>query len=236
MSAEVLRKHCETALSVLHSRFETTVQLSHVASAGAIREHMIRSFLEEYLPRLVSVTSGQIFDKDNRQSRQQDVVLVLNAMPRIPFADGYELIFQDGVVAIVEIKTRLEAYVLKGIGENIGSVRALSSSVIASSTLTVTHQWPASRILTCIITYKGGSTNSLLTALGQLSSEQKPDLVLDLKSGLLVQNHGFLLQRTGSDEYIQVSDPAQGFMYFLTFLTEITGTLVSKGVGWRNYW
>lgn len=54
---------------------------------------------------------------------------------------------------------------------------------------------------------------------------------------MLVRNNATLLpyaQDVG--DYILVPDAGDGFMYFLTFLTEITGTLASRGIDWRSYW
>ena len=80
---------------------------------------MIKDFLIGHLPELVSVVSGQIFDAQNTFSRQQDIVLVLKSMPRLPFASGNDLIFQEGVVSTLEIKTNLNAVMLSQIGLNI---------------------------------------------------------------------------------------------------------------------
>jgi len=75
------------------------------------------------------------------------------------------LIFQEGVIATIEIKTTLNTAVLKTIGENIQSVNSLVSAVGATGQIGVTHSWPSNRILTSILTY-GGS--KLVSHLGTL--------------------------------------------------------------------
>lgn len=72
--------------------------------------------------------------------------------------------------------------------------------------------------------------------LAGMGNDARPDLLLNLSKGLLVQNHGLLLGEKGGAEYILIDNPAEGFKVFLTFLTEITGTLSARGVRWRNYW
>lgn len=236
-SMKVLGKYCDKALAVLSAQYETTRLIPHNATSGSIREQVLRDFLAQHLPELVSVISGQIFDSQNCFSRQQDVVLVLKSMPRLPFANGSDLIYQEGVVATIEIKTSLNSTVIASIGENIASVRALKPATRVVSAMSVSHNWPLAKVLTAIVTYGGANYGTILDALGRLSEEQKPDLVLDLSSYMLVRNNATLLPHAPSvGDYILVNDAGDGFMYFLTFLTEITGTLASRGIDWRSYW
>lgn len=232
---KVLLQYCRNALQVLQSQYQATQLLQHNATAGSVREQLIKDFLVEHLPELITVVSGQIFDAKDQFSRQQDIVLVLKSVARLPFASGNDLIFQDGVVATVEIKTTLNTSVLTSIAENIKSVRALISSVGASAQLGITHSWPANKILTSIITYGGASAATIGTALSALDDDAKPDLLLDLNGGLHVRNHGLLAAKIGSSDYLYEPNAAKGFMTFLIFLIEITGTVSARGVLWRNY-
>ena len=157
-------------------------------------------------------------------------------MPRLPFASGSDLIFQEGVVATIEIKTTLNNAALSSIGSNIQSVRALLPSIGASSQMGITHSWPHSKVLTTVVTYGGAAIETLVPSLVALDESARPDLVLDLSKGLLVKNHGFLLPIQDDFDYLFVNNPGEVFKFFLTFLTEITGTLSSRGVLWRQYW
>jgi len=233
---KVLQKYCESLLSILNSQYEATKVLRHASTAGSAREEIIKDFLSAHLPKLIVVISGQIFDANENYSRQQDIVLVLKSMPRLPFASGSDLIFQEGVVATIEIKTTLNRNTLDIVGENIASVRKLESSVGATALLGITHSWPSDRILTAVVTYGGSSLESLGSMLIGMGNDARPDLLLNLSKGLLVQNHGLLLREKSGAEYILIDNPAEGFKVFLTFLTEITGTLSARGVRWRNYW
>jgi len=233
---KTLQEYCESALSTLNSQYDATKVLRHASTAGSAREQIIKDFLSAHLPELITVISGQIFDANENFSRQQDIVLVLKSMPRLPFASGSDLIFQEGAVATIEIKTTLNRDTLEIVGENIASVRKLESSVVATAQFGITHSWPSDRILTAVVTYGGSSLKSLGSMLTGMGNDARPDLLLDLSKGLLVQNHGLLLTENGGVEYILIDDPAEGFKVFLTFLTEITGTLSSRGVQWRNYW
>jgi hypothetical protein len=233
---KLLRAYCETAIETLQSQYRATRLLHHSATAGSAREQLIKDFLIGHLPELVTVISGQIFDAHNTFSRQQDIVLVLKSMPRLPFCNGTDLIFQEGVVSTLEIKTNLNAAILSQIGQNIESVRVLKPSIGVGAQLGITHDWPANKILTCVVTYEASSIENLGAALQGMPEQARPDLVLDLSKGLFVRNHGLLLRQQPEHTYLLVSGAAQGFTHFLTYLTEITGTLSSRGVLWRNYW
>ncbi len=231
----VLRAYCENALKVLSAQFDSSAALTHGASLGSIREQTIRDFLEGHLPALVTVVSGQIFDSSDARSTQQDIILVLKSVPRLPFASGIDLVYADGVVATIEVKSSLSGPVLKSVGDGIRSVRALKPVVWGSSSFGVSHLWPSTRIFSVVITYAGTSLAALEIVLGAMEEITRPDLVLDLSKGLLVRNHGLLLKKDLEVEYLSIPDPAEGFMLFLTFLTEITGTLGSRGINWRAY-
>jgi len=235
VSDKAFHKYCESAVKVLQSQFDATKVLKHNATVGSIREQIIRDFLSDHLPGLIEVVSGQIFDANNKYSKQQDIVLVMRSMPRLPFASGNDLIFRDGVVSTIEIKTNLDRAVLNSIGDNIGSVRSLKSSIGPSAQMGVTHSWPGDKILTAIVTYSGSNLVTYLDDLASLDECNKPDLLLDLSQGLLIRNHGLLVRKEENLEYILHGSPAGGFTLFLTFLTEITSTLSARGVKWRNY-
>jgi len=233
---KVLQRYCEAALAVLNSQYDATKVLAHSATVGTVREQIIKDFLSAHLPELVSVVSGQIFDSQNNYSRQQDIVLVLKSMPRLPFASGNDLIYTEGVVATIEVKTELGPSTVAAVCENISSVRKLSPGAVASVQMAVTYGWPATKILTSVVTYGGSSLEAHASKLGDLPVESRPDLLLDLSKGLLVRNHGLLVPQRDSADYVLVMDAAEGFKRFLTFLTEITGTLAFRGVHWRQYW
>ncbi|MEZ8060449.1 DUF6602 domain-containing protein [Vibrio splendidus] len=233
---KTFERYCSKSLDVLKARYETTRIVKHNATCGSIREQIIKDFLSEHLPEIVSVVSGQIFDSNDNYSKQQDLVLVSKAMPRLPFADGNDLIFLEGVISTVEIKTKINKTVLEAIGKNIASVRDLTTAMSGGAMMGVTHDWPPSRILTVIVTYEGlGSLKQYHDILNELPEEQHPDLLLDLSKGLLVKNHGFLIPKQQGKTFLAHENPGKGFMFFLTFLIEITGTLGARSVFWRSY-
>ena len=234
--ANSLEQYCENILVIFESEVRAMRALRHPMTAAFAREKQIRDFLSEHLPELVTVVTGIVIDTEDTASSQQDVVLRLKSMPRLPIPGGTEIVFQEGVVATLEIKTSLGIESLSSIGKNFASVRALKSAVGVTSEIGVTHQWPATRILAGVVTYEGPRFEILIAALARLPDEQRPDVVLDLSRGILVRNNGFLLTKGGPGEYLEIASPAKGLKMFFTFLTEISGTLAARGVAWRNYW
>jgi hypothetical protein len=233
--ATVLRNYCQNTLKVFSARYETSAALTHGSSVGSIREQAIRDFLESHLPALVSVTSGQIFDTHDTLSKQQDVILVMKGVPRLPFASGIDLVYAEGVVATIEVKSALSAPKLKDIGESIRSVRALARPIWSTTSFGVNHRWPETKILSSVVTYGGSALSTMQAMLASMDEDTRPDILLDLSKGLLVRNNGSLLTESTDGEYVAINDAADGFMKFLTFLVEITATLGSRGINWRAY-
>lgn len=118
-----LVEYCHGAIKALNAQYEMTNVLKHSATAGTARERLIQDFLVAHLPEMTSVVSGMIVDSNDQRSRQQDIVLMLKSMPRLPFASGHDLIFQEGTVATFEIKTGVTPTVLNDIAINIESVK-----------------------------------------------------------------------------------------------------------------
>ncbi|MFC5420900.1 DUF6602 domain-containing protein [Bosea eneae] len=147
-----LLEYCEGAVAALRAQYDMTKVLGHAATAGAARESLIQDFLTNHLPEMTSVVSGVIVDAKGGRSKQQDIVLMLKSMPRLRFASGHDLIFQEGAIATFEIKTSINSQaIVSEIGKNILSVRDLSPTSLAGARMG-DLSWPHARILTAIIT------------------------------------------------------------------------------------
>ena len=232
----ILYDYCKASLVRLHASFDATKVLTHGSSLGSIREQLIKDFLVDHLPSAARIVSGQVFDADDRRSSQQDVLITLSNVPRLQFASGVDLVFAEGVIATLEIKSNLSGPTLKHIAKGITSVRSLEPKIWGHSSINVSHSWPGTRILNGVLTYGGTSFSNLKQVLATISVLEQPDFILDLSSGILIKNEGLLMRKHGTDDFLEVHDPAQAFMMFLTFLTEITSTLAGRGIDWRGYW
>jgi len=229
-----LVEYCHGAVKALNAQYEMTKVLGHSVTAGSARERLIQDFLLAHLPEMTSVVSGVIIDSEGRRSKQQDIVLMLKSMPRLPFASGHDLIFQEGAVATFEIKTEITPSVLEAISFNIESVKSLTPSTLEGVELGELS-WPYARILNVILTYGGSVLESIEQALIALPEARRPDVYFDLTKGILVKNEGMLFGQKGSSTYLVFNDPATGLARLLALLSKVTGRLVMRGVQWDAY-
>jgi len=229
-----LIEYCHGAVKALNAQYEMTNVLKHSVTTGSARERLIQDFLVAHLPEMTSVVSGMIVDSKDQRSKQQDIVLMLKSMPRMPFASGHDLIFQEGTVATFEIKTGIVPGTLKSIANNIESVKKLTSSTnegVKFGDL----DWPYRRILSVILTYRGSKLEVIAKILEKLPEVGQPDIYLDLDKGILIKNEGILLKKKEGIPYIKFDDPAVGLARLLTILSKVTGRLVMHGVDWESY-
>lgn len=211
-----------------------TKVLGHSVTAGAARERLIQDFLTAHLPQMTSAVSGVIIDSDGLRSKQQDIVLMLKSMPRLPFASGHDLIFLEGAVATIEIKTGITPSILRDIALNIASVKSLQPSTLEGAQLG-NLDWPYARILSVILTYGGTNLNTIKRELVRLPETNQPDIYLDLTQGILIKNEGLLLSKIGCESYLYIEEPGVGLARLLTVLSKITGSLIMRGVRWDAY-
>lgn len=235
-NASPLMEYCAAAVAALTSQYEMTNVLGHAATAGTARETLIQNFLVDHLPEMTSVVSGVIVDATGKRSKQQDIVLMLKSMPRLRFASGHDLIFQEGAVGTFEIKTTInQRSVITEIGNNIQSVKALTSTSEAGARMG-NLSWPHARIFTAILTYGGAALSTVSAWLEELSDDCRPDLYIDLSKGGLLKNEGIfepaVAELTG---YVEINGPALGLARLLTILAELTGVIAFREVKWMKY-
>jgi hypothetical protein len=233
-SMKPLVEYCHGAVRALNAQYEMTKVLGHSVTAGSARERLIQDFLLAHLPEMTSMVSGVIIDSEGRRSKQQDIVLMLKSMPRLPFASGHDLIFQEGAVATFEIKTEITPSILEAISLNIESVKTLAPSTLDGVQFG-DLDWPYNRILNAVITYGGSGLESIKKTLATLPEARQPDVYFDLTKGMLVKNDGVLFGLDGSSSFLVFNDPSVGLARLLTLLSKVTGRLVMRGVKWDSY-
>ncbi|WP_146092815.1 DUF6602 domain-containing protein [Xanthomonas arboricola] len=229
-----LIEYFRAVVNALNAQYEATAVLGHSVTAGAARERLIQDFLKSHLPEMTSIVSGVIIDSDGRRSKQQDIVLMLKSMPRLPFSSGHDLIFQEGVVATFEIKTEIRPAKIKEIAENIRSVKRLVPSSLGGVELG-DLTWPYDRILIVVVTYGGSDLSIIKDALVDMEPLGRPDVYIDLKRGALIANEGLLLDQDGLDEYLRFDGAEVGVARLFVLLSKMTGRLVMRTVKWERY-
>jgi len=183
---------------------------------------------------MTSAVSGVIVDADGNRSKQQDIVLMLKSMPRLRFNSGHDLIFQEGVVATIEIKTQVTASLLAKIAKNICSVRKLKPTSLGGTQMG-NIDWPWCRILHCVVSYEGSELKAIAQAISSLDENSKPDIYLDLTKGILLRNEGLLFEKTGESEYVVFNDPGEGLARLLLALSIVTTSYSVRDIVWKDY-
>jgi len=231
-----LLDYCAGAVAALQAQYSMTKVLGHAATAGVAREGLIQNFLTDHLPEMTTAVSGVIVDAAGNRSKQQDVVLMLKSMPRLRFASGHDLIFQEGAIAAFEIKTSIKGQTtIIDIGKNIRSVRNLSPTSLAGARMG-DLSWEHARILTAVLTYDGAELPRIAGWLEKLPTSDRPDLYLDLSKGILIKNDGSFDLAAGKDSsYLICKGASVGLARFLTILAKITGVVQTREVKWEDY-
>ena len=105
----------------------------HGVVLGDARERFIRDILERFLPANVVVGSGQVIDKSGDTSKQIDLIIYRDDFPVLRTLGTADVYLIEGVVATVEVKSRLNEESLFEALDNGKSVRNLKPSLMLSS-------------------------------------------------------------------------------------------------------
>jgi len=101
--------------------------VSHNATTGNYHEEILKSFLKHFLSDRFSIKSGFVFEDNERVSKQIDIIIVDESYPATYiFKEGdFAIVRPEAVVAVIEVKTTLNAAQFKMAVENIASAKSL---------------------------------------------------------------------------------------------------------------
>jgi hypothetical protein len=122
-----LSRTLELTAAELQVKFEKVrYAFEHNGLVGQEGEKIVAKFLRERLPGSIGVTTGEVLDVEGGRSRQTDVVLY-DAMrtPMLFTGEGKDthVVPAEGVLAVIEVKTRLRSSDLEGCLANCRSVK-----------------------------------------------------------------------------------------------------------------
>ena len=100
---------------------------------GDARESFIRDVLKRFLPNNISVGSGQVIDACGGISKQIDLIIYRNDFPTLRTFGSADVYLIEGVIATVEVKSKLDSDSLVQALDNGKSVRNLKPSVLGMS-------------------------------------------------------------------------------------------------------
>lgn len=151
---------------------------THKPSAGSNREGMVADFLEEYLPKKYSISSGLILSKDGSFSNQADIV-VADHMSNAPlFGENKEKIWLvESVYSLIEVKTQLTPTTLKDSFEKCKRFKSLQRNFASDF-----GRQNIKESLFVLWAFEGPSVQTakenIKAELNNIPPEQQPDFII----------------------------------------------------------
>jgi hypothetical protein len=97
----------------------------HGEIIGKAREFFVSEILRRFLPQALHVGSGQIVDTKGVLSKQIDIVIYRHDIPMLSSLASTNLYFVEGVIANLEVKSRLDSTEMQAALDNCRSVKDL---------------------------------------------------------------------------------------------------------------
>jgi hypothetical protein len=122
---------------------EAREALKHPGLKGTSFEETFRSFLRNYLPQSLDISTGTLVDAHGGVSRQLDVIISDSAKTPIFYRSGdIRVIPVECAYAVIEVKAYLDANELDregGVFQNMESVRNLKKTAYITEPITYSH-------------------------------------------------------------------------------------------------
>ena len=117
--------------------FEATKQIWHNASAGMLREKVIKDVIKPYLPDCYGISGGLCYDCEDKRSKQLDVIFYDKLFSyRLPFDNDFTVFPCESVYGNLEIKTTLNKNSIQEAIDNIVSLKSLKREVATEFNIT----------------------------------------------------------------------------------------------------
>lgn len=108
---------------------KTQCAIKHRGLKGGSNEETFRTFLSEYLPASLGISTGELVDANGNVSRQLDVIIYDSAKTPILYRDANtQVIPVECAYAVIEVKAKLDKTELYKTFENMKTVRGLEKT------------------------------------------------------------------------------------------------------------
>ena len=183
----------------LHSELaQARAGLTHAGSKGTANEEAVARVLREHLPDSIGITSGQIIDTQGNSSKQIDIILYDASRTPIIYTSAdktTQVLPIEGVIAAVEVKTRVTVSDVPSIIANMQSVKMLKRSAYVPQSLTTVfnlygQSYPYFPTVCSLFAFEVDNLESFGSALGDLTIfdpvDQRVDMACLLNKGVLL--------------------------------------------------
>lgn len=179
--------------------------LTHPGQKGASAEETFRTFLREYLPSSLEVSSGILIDAAGNVSRQLDVIVFDAAKTPVLYRSGEDRAVPiECAYAVIEVKSKLNAQELERAFWNMRSVRSLKKTAYYKETgAVILHSvtlygqeweiWPTNFFVFAFNSTDPGKLMDRLEAMHQqhsLPEWERIDCVCVLDKGVMLNQDG----------------------------------------------
>lgn len=122
---EKLKNYFEGEADVMQLRYKHSSTTSHPTDVGSNRENVVIDFFNRHLPhKFTAIQGGKVFDSNGNASKQVDVVIYDNSIPRLA-SYQHTLFLAEGVSTAIEIKPKLTKEELKVGLDNLKSIKGI---------------------------------------------------------------------------------------------------------------
>lgn len=189
-----IKTYFENLLDKLMLDYKTSKGTNeHSRVLGDIRESFIQNFLQNSLPKMVDIIpSAEIIDKTDKLSGEIDLSIYNPYVPKIPMSGKQSLLFNDFVVAALEIKTDLDGTELdKSIAKST-KVKSLHRD------LCIKVERPNGKLEQVstpffVIGFEGIQLSNVNGHISGKDCLELPEIIMNLKrQEALIKNDGFL--------------------------------------------
>ncbi len=195
--------------------------LSHAGMKGSSAEETLRTFLREYLPRSLDVSSGILVDAEGRTSRQLDVIIFDAAKTPVLHRSGEDRVVPvECAYAVIEVKSKLNAKELDSAFKNMLSVRALNKTAyyvrggpILSGVTVYEHEWEIWPTNFFVFAFDSTNPMSLMKKLDKMHLERtlpewsRIDCICVLDKGVILN------YSPDKDTYSALPEPGSRLFY-----------------------
>lgn len=175
--------------------------LTHSGLKGNANEEIVKSFLRQYLPKTLDITTGMVVDSEGNQSRQLDIIICDTAKTPIFYQSGeIRVIPIECVYAVIEVKAFLDKAELEKAHQNMLSIKSLNKKAYfkRNSIIQITHnlyerEWDFWPVNFFIFAFDSSSLESVMSNLKnhQTGSEihKRIDSICILEKGVILNQH-----------------------------------------------
>ena len=204
--------------------FEATKQVWHNASAGMLREKVIKDILKPYLPDCYGISGGLCYDHEENKSKQLDIIIYDKLFSyRLPFDSDFIVFPCESVYGNIEVKTTLDKSTLQESIDNIASLKKLVRKDATEFNITPhlelsvggqhlgtkkNNYWGA------VFSYQSSSIETIMNNLSECTKPDDTSLLTDML--VLLDRQAIVYKAEKELKTINLNGKAEGYVPILT--------------------